>query len=815
MADDQNKNNITNKALSDQAEFLNEISKLAERRVALENETYEAILSENNLIENQLKALREQNEGGIQRVNEQRELNKLNRDLLGISRSISSVTASQLGSEKLIKQLEKDREKAALSSIQLKKLQAEYLKSENELEHSIAEAIGYQIENAQRLNEELDKTLKTSKAINEDGFLKSANTLKNVIDLIPGLNKLIPGFNQAAESYREALILSKEEGAFVGLGEDKAKQLNDVIKKVQAGDKEAGTGLTDAFIKSLPKDLQAQLKDKNGDLLKGATAAKRLAKTFEGGLKDAVSPIMAALKALEGFAKNFLLTQLVTAVIQADKSVGNLAKSFNVSYQDATLLQNKMNQIANTNGELFLTGKKVAETQMAINKLYGTTAMATEEQLVTMTKLREQAGFTNDELKGILGISLSTGKEMEKVTGEVIAQAKYTGLKYGVSLNEREIAKEISNVSAATTLSLGKNPGALAKAVATAKALGMELSKIEGIASSLLNFETSIEDELSAELLLGKELNLEAARYYALNNDIAGVASEIASQIGTSADFMSMNRLQQDALAKAVGMNREELAQSLYVQEQLAGLTGEEAKKKEKILNDRIAEVGLAQAMNEMAEDGYETLESQASVQERLAAMGDKLMETLAQMAPTILMAVDAIMLLLTPITMISELIGLINMGFEWMFGWIGELIPEMGILGKVMKGIAGIAIVVAAYKAYAAVAGALAATVYGGFAAPFAGAAAAAAVMAAGMGALAGLSKADDMMEGPTSGAGYGDRILVNTRTNQGTALSNADTISATKAGGASQSTSAPIVKLYIDNEEFANSQSKSIYKI
>ena len=79
-----------------------------------------------------------------------------------------------------------------------------------------------------------------------------------------------------------------------------------------------------------------------------------------------------------------------------------------------------------------------------------------------------------------------------------------------------------------------------------------------------------------------------------------------------------MNRIQQEALAKAVGMNREELAQTLYVQEQLAGVSGDEAKRREKILNARIAEVGLAQAQQEMAEEGFETLEHQASVQDRI-----------------------------------------------------------------------------------------------------------------------------------------------------------------------------------------------------
>ena len=68
----------------------------------------------------------------------------------------------------------------------------------------------------------------------------------------------------------------------------------------------------------------------------------------------------------------------------------------------------------------------------------------------------------------------------------------------------------------------------IGKAVSVAKSLGLELGKVDGIASSLLDFESSIEKELEAELLLGKNLNLEKARTAALNNDLATVAEEIA-----------------------------------------------------------------------------------------------------------------------------------------------------------------------------------------------------------------------------------------------------------------------------------------------
>jgi hypothetical protein len=49
----------------------------------------------------------------------------------------------------------------------------------------------------------------------------------------------------------------------------------------------------------------------------------------------------------------------------------------------------------------------------------------------------------------------------------------------------------------------------------------------------------------------------------ALNNDIEGMSKEILKNVGSSAEFGKMNRIQQDALAKYVGMTVEELTKSL------------------------------------------------------------------------------------------------------------------------------------------------------------------------------------------------------------------------------------------------------------
>ena len=66
---------------------------------------------------------------------------------------------------------------------------------------------------------------------------------------------------------------------------------------------------------------------------------------------------------------------------------------------------------------------------------------------------------------------------------------------------------------------LSANFDLMAKTVAKAQLLGMNLKSVEQSAMGMLDFEQSITKEMEAELFLGRELNLEKARLYAMTMD--------------------------------------------------------------------------------------------------------------------------------------------------------------------------------------------------------------------------------------------------------------------------------------------------------
>jgi hypothetical protein len=96
-------------------------------------------------------------------------------------------------------------------------------------------------------------------------------------------------------------------------------------------------------------------------------------------------------------------------------------------------------------------------------------------------------------------------------------------------------------------------------AAVEARKLGLSLSTVENISSSLLNFQSSIESELEASLLIGRQLNLNKARELALAGDLAGVQREVVKQIGSEAELNRLNVIQRKKLAEALGITAAEL----------------------------------------------------------------------------------------------------------------------------------------------------------------------------------------------------------------------------------------------------------------
>ena len=654
-----------------------ERNKLLKEQIALDKEKLrvdQEQLDQNNdyanVLQSQLKEIKFQKAEKQQLLDISRRITKEHFDALEID-------SKQLGTAKATESLKKKQAQIESDIVKLKSLYGKIGEGDAKLQKEINDTIDKRVKQAKELNKTLKNTEKFSQKVSDNFGVKTFKGLSDIVSKIPGLGKLSEGLGNAAEAARkqaaenlEASGRKSTRGSFGAMFQKRmSKEDRQILEEATQPGKGFGKGLNKEFFernKGVAKQLG--ITGKKGDF--GVGAARKVMKAggpkAMKGFSSMMKPFLTGLKvAAKSIGTAFKPLTLILEVFKMDQVIGDMAKSMNMTYGAARDMKEEMTTIANESGNTFVTSKKLSETLMEVNKSLGTSVQLSDSMLVQFTEMKEMAGFTSEELMGIAKISMSTGKEMNDITGEFMAQAKISSIQNGVLLNEKDLLKGMKDISAATTLSLSQNPKELAKAVATSKALGMELSKVEDIAGGMLDFEQSIADELKAELLTGKELNLEKARQAALDNDLATLAEELAKNVGNAAEFGKMNRIQQDAIAKSVGMSREDLAKTLYVQEQLKGVSGEQAAEQEALLNARIAEVGLAQAQKEMAKDGVEGLRQQASAAERLGAIMDKLNEVVVAL-------IEPFMPVLDILVSIGDILGWIIKKLDPVFKFIG-----------------------------------------------------------------------------------------------------------------------------------------------
>jgi hypothetical protein len=520
--------------------------------------------------------------------------------------------------------------------------------------------------NALSLLKDFENGLKEVQQLQTDISSKSGvkifSGLEDLSKAIPGLSKFTPAFDNASKAAKNAAkdnILNKKDLEFSlanngkGLTENKIRQLG--------LEKELGNLTGSAAAKKI-KLLGLEAKSQN---------------TFLAGAKE-LGPALA-----ESFGPLFLLAEAFKSFLDLDKTIGDTAKQLGISYGEAAGLSQQFNTIANKSGNIFVTTKGINESFNQINAALGTNANLSEELLLTQTELTKQAFYSVEAATQISKLSLATGKPAKEITTEFLGQAKALNLVNNTAINEKQLIEGISKTSKGIFATFAAQPKKLIEAAFAAKKIGLELNDIKGVQDSLLNIESSIAAEFEAEVLTGKQLNLERARYYALTNNISGLSQELTNQGIDQAKFAGMNVLQQEAVAQAMGLSRDQLGGMLLDQAALSKLTGgdtEENRKKLALLKEQ----GFStQAIAELGQDELDRQMASASLQDRFNASIEKLKEIFVGL-------IEPLMPVLDVFANILSIVGLIMQPIGWVFDKLNSLGP---VLGKVATTLAAAAI--------------------------------------------------------------------------------------------------------------------------
>ena len=499
-------------------------------------------------------------------------------------------------------QAQNETAKELLSTYEkLKKVKGSLTQDEKDTLNISKQLVGYSSTLEKSINQRVNGTASIkdlSKTINQ--LQKEYNeNLRNSDDIVKNLNK---GRREAAAKIREASEQERQLKAKIQeLDEHVLAAEIDKQVHLQNGNAELAKQAAQTIkenqriISQKEKELQkiTQQKEEQQSLVKQLGETKKAhdeiikqqkqelelakeelkVKQKQELLQDALKKGQSTLNALgleqltQAFTLSGLFKMMIEGAFKVDKQTTQLSKSLGVSKEYTEKMRNDMFAYAQASEDGFLNTDRLYKAQQGLTEQLGIAVDFGREEQETFARLTEITGLTADEAGKLAKNSAAAGMSTKEYLADIREGVSQAQLSTKTHVEEKKILQDISKLSAGILVKFQGNPKAIAQAVVEANKLGLSLDKVDKIGDSLLDWESSINNELEAELITGKKINLERAREAALTGDQATLMQEIASQAGSLEDFQKMNVIAQGSLAKAFGMTREEMSDMLMKQE--------------------------------------------------------------------------------------------------------------------------------------------------------------------------------------------------------------------------------------------------------
>ena len=220
-----------------------------------------------------------------------------------------------------------------------------------------------------------------------------------------------------------------------------------------------------------------------------------------------------------------------------------------------------------------ILGEEAGQATISLGQKLGNVNDVTLGTSINAGLLAHNLGLSGDEAASVInqfgrlqGLSNETALNTAAATKELAIAS-------GVA--PAQVMKDIAKNGEAFALFSkdgGKNMG---EAAIQAAKLGSDLGTASKMSENLLDYNSSIEKEMNASVLLGRDLNLGKARELAYAGDIAGAQREALQAAGGIEEFNKMDYYQKKAVADALGVQVSELQQMSANMEHANTATGQ------------------------------------------------------------------------------------------------------------------------------------------------------------------------------------------------------------------------------------------------
>ena len=433
--------------------------------------------------------------------------------------------------------------------------------------------------------------------------VKQAKLLSTIHGQVAAASQLIVGPFEKVQSILESNPLGMWVSTLTGLGSH-MKSFTDTVS----------TEMTAAFT---PPTVKSGM-DKNGkqffmDLETGRRISeetydsqKKNGQTMQESLANVQEQAMGAIDKISGsFGQmNAMMGGMlgpilgIVAVLMIAKKIAELfyggmaetRKEFGLTFAEAGKLQNVLNTTAMEFQMMGVSAEDVKAGAVGIMDNLGGIGQITKENVTEMARLNASYGLSGESAGVLASQMMAVGASSMDAVGSQIDSVAALAQASGVA--PAKVLEDVAGASEAFA-NYAKDGGEnVFKAAIAARQLGVSMDTVAGTADALLDFESSINAQMEASMLTGRNINTDKARELALAGDLEGMQKEITKQIGSAADYEKLNVVQRKAMAAAFGVSVSELGKMVTNQDKLNSMTDVQ-KKRQDLIADVIKQIGV------------------------------------------------------------------------------------------------------------------------------------------------------------------------------------------------------------------------------
>ena len=381
--------------------------------------------------------------------------------------------------------------------------------------------------------------------------------LENANQQIDNAINLSGYLGEQVQAEEKKLKLQQAVEASVQAQADKAKELGDKMSSVFNVIPGGATISKFLGFDTLGDDMSKSVIDSLDDIEEDSTSTGLALGGVFNGLTAGLNRLKVAFMTNPFLVSAAAVLALATAVMSFRKAARDTAAELEISAQATREMTLQLKMAEGHMKVLGFDSSKLQTTLAQLSEEFGTMEMITVENAKNIEMMAQEMGVAGIEIVKFNKVMMDlTGASFDVATNIAQSVADLADSE-GVAVGR--VMKDVAtNAETFAKFSMDGAEG-LARAAVEAAKIGGSLSEVLKVADDVLKLETSISNQFKAQVITGKQINLETARRLALEGDIEGLTREVQDIVRNVGDLQTMNVIERQSIADALGISVREL----------------------------------------------------------------------------------------------------------------------------------------------------------------------------------------------------------------------------------------------------------------